>query len=301
MPAPIDGLHQAAEGVRCLLAPNPSPMTGCGTNTYLVETDAGTVVIDPGPALPAHLGRILAACGGGAGVAAILVSHPHLDHSALAPALARETGAPVLAFGTCHDGQSAVMARLAAAGLEGGGEGIDRAFTPDRRIADGARLAFGAQEIEVLHTPGHMGGHLCFALGDVLFSGDHAMGWASSMVSPPDGDMTDYMASLGRLAVREWRCLLPGHGGAVVRPAARLAALIAHRSARETEIRAALAAGLETPQEIARAVYKGVSAALLPAAERNVLAHLLDLVSKNLAAPSTLDGRAERFHPRDIF
>lgn len=297
MPARIDGLHMVAAGVRCLLAPNPSPMTGCGTNTYLVETDAGNVVIDPGPALPAHLERILAAIEGEARVAAILVTHPHLDHSALAPALARETGAPVLAFGTCRDGRSAVMTRLAEAGMPGGGEGIDQSFVPDRRLADGERLAFGAQSFDVLHTPGHMGPHLCFGLGDVLFSGDHAMGWASSMISPPDGDMGDYMASLHRLAAREWRCLLPGHGGAVVRPAARLAALIAHRTAREKAIRAALAAGHEKLPAITDAVYTGVSAALIPAAQRNVLAHLHDLAAKNLAEAVTPEGCEARFRP----
>lgn len=310
MPSPIAGLHQVTERVRCLLAPNPSPMTGCGTNSYLVATEAGTVVIDPGPALPAHLERLLSATAAAtpeapAGVAAILVTHPHLDHSALAPALAAETGAPVLAFGTCHDGRSAVMAQLAAAGLQGGGEGIDRSFRPDRRLIDGERLVFGAQSLEVLHCPGHMGAHLCFAFGCVLFSGDHAMGWATSMISPPDGDMSDYMASLRRLAGRRWRCLLPGHGGAVVRPAARLAALIAHRSAREWAIRNALAAGHETAQSITSVVYPGLAPALIPAAERNVLAHLYDLVARNLAHPAAAPAPQPRFRqggiPNDIF
>ena len=271
-----------------LRAPNPSPMTGEGTNTWLLAEGEAVVLIDPGPALDAHLRAILAALAGHP-LAAILVTHAHLDHSALAPGLAAATGAPVLAFGPAGSGQSALMARLEAEGLTGGGEGIDRIFRPDRCLTDGEVLQLGPLQIEVLHTPGHMSNHLCFACDGLLFSGDLAMGWASSLVSPPDGDMGAYMASLRRLAARDWRAMLPGHGAPVADAAARLAELITHREAREAAVLAALTAGAADAATLAAAIYHDAPAALLPAARRNVLAHLLDLADRNLiSAPLPL-------------
>ncbi len=293
MPEP---LARIAPGITRLRADNPSPMTGTGTNSYLLHGPQGAVVIDPGPDLPAHLAAILAALGG-APLAAILVSHAHLDHSALAPALARATGAAVLAFGPATAGRSAPMQRLAEAGLAGGGEGVDTGFAPDRCLKDGQTLALAGLAIEVLHTPGHMGGHLCFALGDIAFTGDHAMGWATSLVSPPDGDMTAYMAALDRLAARPWSMLLPGHGEAVADPAARLAWLGRHRRDREAAIRAELSRAPQTPAELARRIYTDTPEVLLPAATRNILAHLIDLHERNLVTTDTPLAATARFHP----
>jgi len=271
--------------LRRVRADNPSPLTGSGTNTWLVGEGAVTV-IDPGPALPAHLEAILAALEPGEAVARIIVTHAHRDHSALARPLAKATGAPVLAFGPAEAGRSAVMTRLVAAGFEGGGEGADSDFAPDARLADGDRLDLPghAATLEVIHTPGHMGGHLCLALGTLLFSGDHVMGWATSLVSPPDGDMRAYMTSLERLAAREWSRFLPGHGEAVEEPAARLAELLAHRRQREAQVRAALAESPGNATDLARRIYTDVSPTLLPAASRNVLSHLIDLSERNLAS-----------------
>ncbi|MDT8853690.1 MBL fold metallo-hydrolase [Paracoccaceae bacterium Fryx2] len=283
-------------GLRRVLAPNPSPMTLWGTQTHLIG-EGDVAVLDPGPALPGHLAAILAALRPGERIRHILVSHAHLDHSPLARPLAEATGAEVLAFGPATAGRSPQMQRLAEAGMAGG-EGVDHGFAPDRCLEDGERLEGDGWVLEAIHTPGHMGNHLCFAWGDRLFSGDHVMGWSSSLVSPPDGDMGAYLRALERLAARDWRVLHPAHGAPVPAPAARLAFLAEHRRQRETAILAALD---EAPQRTLPAltarVYHDTPAALKPAAARNLLAHLIDLAERNLviATPSlSADARFSR-------
>jgi glyoxylase-like metal-dependent hydrolase (beta-lactamase superfamily II) len=262
-------------------AGNPGAFTGPGTNTYILGQDQ-VVVVDPGPDLPAHLDAITKAIAGRK-VAAILVTHPHLDHSALVPRLTALTGAEVLAYGDALSGISPLMQQLAAEGL-GGGEGSDPAFAPDRRVIDGQILSLAGLQIEVIHTPGHMGSHIVLAVGDTLLSGDHVMGWSTSIVSPPEGDMGAYMRSLHKLAGRKWARFLPGHGAAVDDPALRLAYLIAHRQAREAAILSTLTeGGPASAAELARRIYTTTPPALLPAAARNVLAHLIDLQARNLA------------------
>lgn len=278
-------------GLVRVLAPNPSPMTGAGTWTHLLGRE-DVAIIDPGPDDPAHLAAIIAALPPGARVTAIIVTHAHLDHSALARRLSDRVDAPVLAFGTASDGRSIVMQGLVAAGLTGGGEGIDRDFRPDRRLSDSEAITGAGWQLTALHTPGHMGGHLCLAWDDILFSGDHVMDWAPSLVSPPDGDMGAYMASLNRLAATPWRRMLPAHGGQIDHPAQRLAELTAHRRKREAQILAAIAQGARDLSAITASVYSDLAAALRPAAQRNALAHLIDLAERNLViahpAPSPL-------------
>ena len=271
-------------GLRRIVAPNPSPMTFWGTNTYLLG-DRGIAVIDPGPDRPEHLQAILAALTPGQRITHILVTHAHLDHSPLARPLARATGAPVLAYGDARAGRSAVMERLAAQGLAGGGEGVDAAFVPDLTLGDGAVLEGDGWRLEALHTPGHFGNHLCFAWGETLFTGDLVMGWASSLVSPPDGDLTDFMASCDRLAGRDWAVLHPGHGAPVMAPRARIDWLLAHRRSREAQILAALAGAPGSAEDLAHRIYAQTPPALLPAAARNVFAHLVDLTGRRLARP----------------
>ena len=266
--------------IRALRAPNPSPLTGSGTNTWLIGTTE-LAVIDPGPDDPAHLAAILAAVGPRQRIGRIVVTHAHLDHSALAPRLAAATGALVHAFGTATDGRSPLMARLAPS-LPAHGEGLDHAFTPDLRLADGDTLTGPDYSLTALHTPGHLGGHLCFAMGETLFSGDHVMGWSTTIISPPDGDMAAYMASLDRLTLRRWQRFLPGHGDPIEGPNARLAELIAHRRQREAQILAALDAGPDRLSALTARIYHDIQTRLLPAAERNVLAHLIDLETRNL-------------------
>ena len=278
---PVPGTAETlSPGLRRVLAPNPSPMTFRGTNSYLLGT-RGLAVIDPGPDSAAHLQALLEAVGPDQHVSHILVTHAHLDHAPLARPLAKATGAPVLAFGAARAGRSAVMQRLAASGMAGGGEGIDAGFAPDRAVRDGDRITGDGWTLEVLHTPGHIGNHISLAWGDALFCGDHVMGWASSLVSPPDGDLTDFMSSCARLRARDWLVFHPGHGAPIADPAARLDWLVAHRRGREAAILDALATGPTDAASLAARIYTDTPAVLLPAATRNVLAHLIDLLGKN--------------------
>ena len=289
---PIGVAEPIAPGVRRLVAPNPSPMTYRGTNTYLVG-DREIAVIDPGPDLPAHLEAILAAVGPEASVSHIIVTHAHVDHSPLSKPLSDRTGAPVYGFGPAQAGRSTIMDTLAATGVVGGGEGIDMAFDPDVTVADGDHITGDGWSFEVIHTPGHIGNHISLALGDLCFTGDHVMGWASSLVSPPDGDLTDFMASCRTLAARQWSLFCPGHGAVIDAPNARLDWLIAHRMGREAEIRAALEHGPANAAALARMIYKDTPSALLPAAERNVLAHLIDLYQRDVVRTDVIKADAE--------
>lgn len=274
-------ISTVSPGIMRLMAANPSPMTGTGTNTYIIFGPDGAVVIDPGPNLEPHLSAISAVLGD-TELRAVLVTHAHLDHSALAPPLAQRHHAPVLAFGQAAAGRTPRMQALADQGLAGGGEGIDLAFSPDGLLADEDTVNLAGLALKVIHTPGHMGGHLCFGLGDVLFSGDHVMGWASSLVSPPDGDMSQYMASLARLAARPWAKALPGHGAPIKDVAARLAELTGHRHKRGAAILAALGTAPSNAYGLATLIYTDTAQSLLPAAARNILAHLIDLHDQNL-------------------
>ncbi|WOI56573.1 MBL fold metallo-hydrolase [Palleronia sp. LCG004] len=279
-------------GLRLLRAPNPSPMTHTGTNTYLLG-QGPVAVIDPGPGDPAHLDAILAATGGQ--VSHIFVTHAHLDHAALAPALAAATGAPVLAFGDARAGRSEVMQRMADAG---GGEGVDRDFRPDWHLADGEAVTGPDWTLTALWTPGHFCNHLSFAWGDALFTGDLVMGWASSLVSPPDGDLTQFMSSCRRLATGRWRRFHPGHGDPIDDPKRRLHWLISHRQEREAQILDCLADGPARPGELVSRIYTGIEPHLLPAAERNVLAHLVDLTVRGLVRPEPDLGPTALFQKR---
>ncbi|MFK7838119.1 MAG: MBL fold metallo-hydrolase [Sulfitobacter sp.] len=276
--------EEIAPGLRRIVAPNPSPMTYRGTNTYVLGT-GDLAIIDPGPHSAAHLDAILGAVAGVQQISHIIVTHTHVDHSPLARPLADRTGAPILAFGDAVAGRSTVMQRLAESGLLGGGEGIDDGFAPDETLSDGAVIAGDGWQLEAIHTPGHIGNHLSLAWNGACFTADHVMGWASSLVSPPDGDLTDFMASCEKLAARDWTVFYPGHGAPVDDPAARLDWLIQHRLSREASILSALTDGPATAQSIAHKVYADTPPALLGAATRNVLAHLVDLMAKSAVEP----------------
>lgn len=281
-------------GLARITAPNPSPMTLHGTNTFLIG-ERDVAVIDPGPLSEPHLDAILAAIGPGQRISHILVTHSHLDHSPLARPLSEATGAPVLAAGPSDWGRSPAMAALATNGLIGGGEGVDPEFAPDACLADGAVIEGDGWRIEALHTPGHMANHLSFAWNGALFCGDLVMGWSTSLISPPDGDLTAFRASLGRLLERDDRLYYPAHGEAVTAPHDRCRELLEHRAAREAQILAALAAGPATPTELTARIYTDVDPRLMPVAERNVLAHLIDLVERNIARPEGALAATARF------
>ncbi|NBT30627.1 MAG: MBL fold metallo-hydrolase [Rhodobacteraceae bacterium] len=281
-----------AKGICRVLAPNPSPMTYHGTNSYLVG-EQELAVIDPGPDLPDHLAALLAAINGRK-VSHILITHSHLDHSPLAAALSRETGAPIYAFGPSDAGQSPIMRELAAKGLTGGGEGVDHNFRPDILLADGETVAGRDWQITAHHTPGHFGNHLCFAFGEHIFSGDLVMDWATSLVSPPDGDLTDFRASCRAMRHLNAKILWPGHGGPVQNPKARIDWLLNHRQDREDQIIAALSAGKHSAATLTKAIYTDIQPALWPMAERNVFAHLIDLYARNrISAEPELSIHAE--------
>ena len=279
-------MTRATKAPRLITADNPSPLTGRGTNTFLLGRGR-IAVIDPGPDLLAHRAAILEAAKGGR-ITHIFVTHAHLDHSGGARALAQATGAPILAYGPAESGRSAIMQRLARDGALAGGEGLDRDFAPDIALTDGTVTEEDEWSLTALHTPGHFAGHLSFQQGRTVFCGDVVMGWSSTLISPPDGDLADYFRSLSRLDSLEAETLLPAHGDAVREPGARLAELAAHRRERTAQILAALREAPGTAEALARRIYD-VGPALIPAATRNVLAHLIALTQLGAAdTPGTI-------------
>ena len=281
--APIAGRPMAlAPDLALVLAPNPSPMTYLGTNTFLLGQET-LAIIDPGPEDTVHLQALQKAINGRP-VSHIFVTHSHLDHSPLARRLSDQTHAPIYAFGDSTAGRSTIMTQLSQKGLIGGGEGVDCNFAPDCLLADGQTVTADCGEIVALHTPGHMGNHLCFKWKDSVFSGDHVMGWASSLVSPPDGDLTDFMASCVKLQAHDTKIFYPAHGAPITNPGKRLTWLIDHRLNRENQILAALGKHPKTPQDLTNDIYKDTPSSLRAAAERNVFAHLVDLLQRKKIA-----------------
>lgn len=275
--------EQVAEGIVRVVAPNPSPLTFTGTNTYLAGSRK-LAVIDPGPDMDAHLDAVLSAVGAGRSVDRILVTHAHIDHTGLARRLALATGAEIIAFGNHRDGRAADPAALVPPGEPG--EGVDAEFEPDARVGDGETIKGEGWELEAVWTPGHFWSHVCFDWKErgLLFSGDHAMSWSTSVVSPPEGDMAAYMASTEKLIRRGQRKVFPGHGGVHGDGLTLLNYLLEHRKSRERQILLALRRGQATPLEIVPEVYGRLNPRLAGAAARNVFAHLLDLKSRGVVS-----------------
>lgn len=281
-------LDRVAPRIRRLVAPNPGPFTFTGTCTY-VAGEGEVAVIDPGPDDPGHLDRLLAALGAER-IGLIVVTHTHRDHSPGAARLKALTGAPVVGAGP-H--------RAARSTLEGEENlldaAADRDHAPDRVMTTGDVADLAGLRLEAIETPGHTMNHLCFALdgGEHLFSGDHVMAWSTTIVAPPDGSMSAYMASLdilrGRAEITYW----PGHGGPVREPQRFLRGLMQHRRQREAAILRRLAAGDETIAAMVPRIYDGLAPALHGAAALSVFAQLESLVARGLAAtdgPPRLDG-----------
>ena len=258
--------------IRRVVADNPGPFTYTGTGTYIVGRDApgaGVAVIDPGPLDDAHLAALLAAVEGQA-VSHVLVTHTHRDHAPLARPFAQAVGAPILAAvppaHTVH----------ASASLD---EEEDEAFTPDIVLNGSERLEGDGWTLESLATPGHASNHMAFVLAEenALFSGDHVMGWSTTIVAPPDGDMAAYMASLETVIARGFSTIWPTHGAPITEPGPFLAAYRAHRRAREAQVLDRLAGGDRRIADMVPVLYAAVDSRLWPAASLSVWAHLIAL------------------------
>lgn len=277
-PLPVDRRYEPRYGecvqvtplIRRVLAPNPGPFTFHGTGTYLVGRGR-VAVIDPGPALPAHVAALERALAGET-ITHLIVTHTHGDHSPAAASLQAACGAPTLGYGPHGAGK-----REAGIAVEEGG---DMDFVPDVRLHDGDVLAGEGWTLDVVYTPGHTSNHLCFALREesALFSGDHVMGWSTSVIVPPDGDMAQYLASLAILRARDDRRYYPTHGAPIEKPQDFVSALIAHRLARERQLLACLERGLRSIASMVPVVYSEVDPRLHPAASMSVLAHLVHMV-----------------------
>ncbi len=276
-PWPVGEADPTEPLVRRVLAGNPSAFTFTGTQTYVVGAGGDVAVIDPGPIEDDHLDALIAAIGG-ARVSAIVCTHTHKDHSPAAAPLAARTGAPIIG--------------CAPLALRDDGPRSDASFdptyAPDRVLVDGESISGEGWTLTAVATPGHTSNHLCFALEEsgALFTGDHVMGWSTSVVSPPDGDMTAYMASLQKLQDREDRVYYPAHGPAITKPRQLVRGMMGHRRQRENQIVRHIEAGVGRIADMVPQMYKAVDQRLWPAAERSVLAHLIDLERRGKVARS---------------
>ncbi|MCP9222229.1 MBL fold metallo-hydrolase [Erythrobacter sp. LQ02-29] len=260
-----------------VLAPNPSPYTYTGTQTYVVGTGADRAIIDPGPDEAEHLGAIMRAVGD-ARLTHILCTHTHRDHSPGAAPLARETGAEIVG---CDKLVLADTGPRADAPF-------DTSYEPDRVLADGQSVSGDGWTLRAVATPGHTSNHLCFALEEsgALFTGDHVMGWSTSVIVPPDGDMGDYMDSLDRLYAREDRIYYPAHGPAVEKPRQLVRGMIGHRRQRERQIVRLLEQEPRKLPDFLAPMYKGLDPRLEKAAQMSVHAHLIDLERRGVVRRS---------------
>ncbi|WP_421852739.1 MBL fold metallo-hydrolase [Oricola sp.] len=277
-----------ADDVLRVTVNNPGPFTFHGTNSYIVGRET-LAVIDPGPDDDAHLRALLDAIGGRP-VSHILVSHTHADHSPLAARLKAATGAVVAAEGPHRAARPLNIGEINPLDASS-----DTAFQPDLRLADGEVVDTGEWAIEAVATPGHTANHMAFALRNtgILFSADHVMAWATSIVAPPDGAMAEYMTSLERLLERDEQLYLPGHGGPVAKAGKFLRGLRAHRKMRERAILDRIAKGDRTIADIVTEIYRDTDPRLHGAAGLSVLAHMEDLVSRALVrtdGPAAIDG-----------
>jgi len=259
--------------VRRVLAPNPSPFTSTGTQTHIVG-HGEVAVIDPGPDIFEHVEAIRAATEGER-IVAIVCTHTHRDHTPAAAPLAAATGAPVV-------GCAPIRAREGS-GLEAG---FDHSYAPDRIMVEGDSVSGPGWTLEAIATPGHTSNHLCFALPEAqaLFSGDHVMGWSTSVVVPPDGDMGAYLASLEKLLARDDAVYFPAHGDPVTKPQRLVRGMIGHRRRRENQILKLLGEGPSSVPAMVSAMYVGLDSRLTQAAGASVLAHLIDLRSRGRIA-----------------
>lgn len=272
-------ITQVASSVLRVLAANPKPLTFRGTNSYVIGDDV-VAILDPGPDMDAHVNAVMEAVNGRK-VASILVTHSHVDHSGAAHRLSALTGAEVLGYGALPD--------LIPSNCVEQDYHLD--FAPHRCLEDGEEVQFGNHIIEAIHTPGHFPNHLCYALKgtDVLFSGDHVLGWASTVVAPPIGKMCAYIQSLEKLNERVETVFLPGHGPVISKPKDVLKKLIDHRFERENQVLACLSAGMTEIEDIVRKLYTEIDEGLFVPACKSVEAHIHHLKKRGLLNDSSYE------------
>lgn len=273
--------------VRRVVAANASAFTFHGTGTYIVGR-GNVAVIDPGPLRKDHYQALMTALEGEM-VEAILITHTHLDHSPLAAALKDATGAPTYGYGPHASGRSGGRTGETVE------EGADWDFTPDVTLKDGDTVEGSDWHLESVYTPGHTSNHLCFSYTEenALFSGDHVMGWSTSIISPPDGDMAAYFVSLEKLLDRDEAVYYPTHGNPIRHPKRHVESFLAHRRDREAQILACLSEGIDTVTAMVPAMYRDVPVKLHPAAARSVLAHLIHMTSDGRIACDTAEPRLQ--------
>ncbi|MDE2165891.1 MAG: MBL fold metallo-hydrolase [Alphaproteobacteria bacterium] len=281
--------------IRRVVARNPSPFTFKGTGTYIVGRGK-VAIIDPGPALDDHVAAVLGAVAHET-VTHILVTHTHLDHSPATAAVKRATGVRSFGFGPHGSGRAEDRAGIELGVVEEGG---DHDFRPDIVMRDGDAVRGPDWTLVAVETPGHTSNHLCFALPEekVLFTGDHVMGWSTSVIAPPDGDMGAYLRSLDKLLTRDDARYWPTHGPAIDDPKPYVRAFIHHRRERADAILARLKAGDRTIPEIVAQVYAGLDPRLVTAAGRSVLAHLVELIERGAVESDGPPAPRSRFRPR---
>ncbi len=276
-PWPTGTAEQLDPLIHRVLAPNPSPYTYTGTQSYVVGAGSDVAVIDPGPNDPVHIEAIMETVGE-ARIAAIMCTHTHRDHSPAAAPLAQRTGAPVV-------GCAPLVLKSDRPRAD---EAFDTTYAPDRVLEDGEQMRGEGWTLTTVHTPGHTSNHLCFALEEskALFTGDHVMGWSTSVVIPPDGDMGDYLRSLERLMARDDAVYHSAHGAAITKPQQLVRGMIGHRRQRENQILRLLGEAARPIPEFIPAMYKGLDPRLITAAEMSVEAHLIDLEKRGMVAKS---------------
>ena len=287
--------EQLEKDLAVITANNASPMTFTGTRSYILGTDT-LIVIDPGPDSEAHLSSIMKYIGKRK-VTDILLTHSHVDHSPLSRKLKIETGARIIGFGSSDEARTNFMKKLSSSLDLGGEEGIDKDLALDKKVVEKQILKLNNYSIEVVHTPGHLSNHICFSLKErkILFSGDHVMGWATTLISPPDGDLGSFMSSLEKLSARDEVIYYPGHGKPLKEPGKMVLAQIKHRRDREKQILNSVSKISRTPAEIVDDVYVGLNPMLKAAAIRNVLAHLIDLYERNKVSTDKFSQTAKFF------
>ena len=285
---PIGQIIKLSGAVKSIVAPNASYMTFKGTQTYIIGKGDSVALIDPGPIIESHLQALEFALEKKK-LVGLFITHSHSDHSPLGKIISKKYNVPIFGFGDSESGRSAIMQKLSKSDNFGGGEGVEKGFEPDISLSSNDFVSSTDWVLEAIHTPGHMSNHLCFSLnnGEVLFTGDLIMGWSTTLISPPDGDVGQYKDSLALLLSRNDQLYYPGHGAPILDGKALVNEHLKHRIQREKEILLAISKQGSNILEIVEKVYPDLTEFLKPAASRNVFAHLINFFENGLITTDT--------------